>query len=321
MLLELFHFSGFLAKADIQSLVHRWGRFRLIIVAKSARGFAVLIYGLLRWCIKKTQEWQPFLVKAEARFSVVNRSNNINGPECEDNICPTSCITYTYSSSISYGQGFSDSALKWLQAMNSEWTEDRVKCVPVQWFTDIQVHFRREMDVERKSEVRPNQLYCKADIIFLTDACRDSTWSYGGNFVARARTFSGYLQIIMANLQQKRQIFLKISTKIEIIAERPRGTSSKKRNSNCKLRSFKEDYKVLGEAKQSGGSESGGEMFSRNSSIEGHCKTAFQKTSWSGTGTPAEHFWCKRGTTIYFISNSLARQIIFTQNLIVRHQH
>uniref|UniRef100_A0A915BL96 Uncharacterized protein n=1 Tax=Parascaris univalens TaxID=6257 RepID=A0A915BL96_PARUN len=86
-------------------------------------------------------------------LQVVNRSNNINGPECENNICPTSCITYTYSSSISYGQGFSDSALKWLQTINSDWTEDRVNAN----FAVLNV-FYREMSYIVNEQVQSTSL-------------------------------------------------------------------------------------------------------------------------------------------------------------------
>ncbi|KHN87659.1 Acid-sensing ion channel 4 [Toxocara canis] len=86
-------------------------------------------------------------------LEVMDRSNNINGPECEDNICPTSCITYKYSSSISYGQGFSDSALNWLQTINSDWTKERVETN----FAVLNV-FYREMSYILNQQVQSTSL-------------------------------------------------------------------------------------------------------------------------------------------------------------------
>ncbi|VDK70442.1 unnamed protein product [Onchocerca ochengi] len=58
---------------------------------------------------------------------VADRTNNINGPECADNICPTSCVTHEYKASITYGYGFSESAIDWLTNTNSNWTQKRIK--------------------------------------------------------------------------------------------------------------------------------------------------------------------------------------------------
>ncbi|KAM3725516.1 Acid-sensing ion channel 4-A [Dirofilaria immitis] len=60
-------------------------------------------------------------------LEVADRTNNINGPECADNICPTSCITHRYKASITYGYGFSESAMDWLTNINNNWTRKRIK--------------------------------------------------------------------------------------------------------------------------------------------------------------------------------------------------
>uniref|UniRef100_A0A915PHU4 Uncharacterized protein n=1 Tax=Setaria digitata TaxID=48799 RepID=A0A915PHU4_9BILA len=60
------------------------------------------------------------------RYLVADRTNNINGPECADNICPTSCVTHEYKASITYGYGFSESAMDWLTNMNETWTQSRI---------------------------------------------------------------------------------------------------------------------------------------------------------------------------------------------------
>ncbi|VDP12491.1 unnamed protein product [Onchocerca flexuosa] len=60
-------------------------------------------------------------------LQVADRTNNINGPECADNICPTSCVTHEYKASITYGYGFSESAMDWLTNINNNWTQKRIK--------------------------------------------------------------------------------------------------------------------------------------------------------------------------------------------------
>uniref|UniRef100_A0A1I7W0N0 Degenerin-like protein unc-105 n=1 Tax=Loa loa TaxID=7209 RepID=A0A1I7W0N0_LOALO len=60
-------------------------------------------------------------------LQVADRTNNINGPECADNICPTSCVTHEYKASITYGYGFSESAMDWLTNIDSRWTQKHIK--------------------------------------------------------------------------------------------------------------------------------------------------------------------------------------------------
>ncbi|VDN81574.1 unnamed protein product [Brugia pahangi] len=60
-------------------------------------------------------------------LQVADRTNNINGPECADNICPTSCVTHEYKASITYGYGFSESAMDWLTNINNKWTQKYIK--------------------------------------------------------------------------------------------------------------------------------------------------------------------------------------------------
>ncbi|VDN05102.1 unnamed protein product [Thelazia callipaeda] len=86
-------------------------------------------------------------------LKVADRTNNINGPECADNICPTSCVTHEYKASITYGYGFSESAMDWLTNINDTWTAERIK----ENFAVVNI-FYREMSYMLNEQIQSTSL-------------------------------------------------------------------------------------------------------------------------------------------------------------------
>ncbi|VDK23620.1 unnamed protein product [Anisakis simplex] len=141
--------------------------------------------------------------------TIMDRSNDITGPECEDNICPTKCITYQYHTSISYGQGFSKSALNWFYHRNSNWTAERVQ----KNFAVLNV-FYREMSYIFNDQVQSTTL-----VHVLSNIGGNMGMFFGASVITIIELVIYFAKMFWIGLSRKRREYMAVKKKNELDRE------------------------------------------------------------------------------------------------------